>query len=48
MDRVSAAGISPAQTEVGANTNEIPMIIPLPDGLDLDQAPGVLCGKAIS
>jgi predicted transposase YbfD/YdcC len=31
-------GVVAAQTEVGAKTNEIPMIIPLLDGLDLDQA----------
>ncbi len=29
------AGVVAAQTEVGAKTNEIPMIIPLLDGLDL-------------
>ena len=28
-------GVVAAQTEVGAKTNEIPMIIPLLDGLDL-------------
>jgi predicted transposase YbfD/YdcC len=32
------AGVVAAQTEVGAKTNEIPMIIPLLDGVDLDQA----------
>src|ERR1035438_6444776 len=31
-------GAVAAQTEVGAKTNEIPMIIPLLDGIDLDQA----------
>ena len=31
-------GVVAAQTEVGAKTNEIPMIIPLLDRLDLDQA----------
>ena len=31
-------GVIAAQTEVGAKTNEIPMIIPLLDGLDLDRA----------
>jgi predicted transposase YbfD/YdcC len=31
-------GVVAAQTEVGAKTNEIPMIIPLLDGIDLDQA----------
>jgi len=31
-------GVVAAQTEVGAKTNEIPMIIPLLDGVDLDQA----------
>jgi hypothetical protein len=31
-------GVIAAQTEVGAKTNEIPMIIPLLDGLDLDGA----------
>jgi predicted transposase YbfD/YdcC len=31
-------GVVAAQTEVGAKTNEIPMIIPLLDGLDLDGA----------
>ena len=31
-------GVVAAQTEVGAKTNEIPMIIPLLDDLDLDQA----------
>jgi predicted transposase YbfD/YdcC len=31
-------GVVAAQVEVGAKTNEIPMIIPLLDGLDLDQA----------
>ncbi len=31
-------GVVAAQTEVGAKTNEIPMIIPLLDGLDLDKA----------
>jgi predicted transposase YbfD/YdcC len=30
-------GVVAAQTEVGAKTNEIPMIIPLLDGLDLDR-----------
>jgi predicted transposase YbfD/YdcC len=31
-------GVVAAQAEVGAKTNEIPMIIPLLDGVDLDQA----------
>ena len=31
-------GVVAAQTQVGAKTNEIPMIIPLLDGLDLDGA----------
>jgi Transposase IS66 family/DDE_Tnp_1-associated len=31
-------GVVAAQTEVGAKTNEIPMITPLLDGVDLDQA----------
>jgi predicted transposase YbfD/YdcC len=31
-------GVVAAQTEAGAKTNEIPMIIPLPGGLDLDRA----------
>jgi predicted transposase YbfD/YdcC len=31
-------GVAAAQTEVGAKTNEIPMIIPLPGGPDLDRA----------
>jgi hypothetical protein len=31
-------GVVAAQTEVGAKTNEIPMIIPLLDGLSLDGA----------
>src|SRR5712691_425005 len=31
-------GVVAAQTEVGAKTNEIPMIIPLLDGVDLDRA----------
>jgi predicted transposase YbfD/YdcC len=31
-------GVVAAQTEVGAKTNEIPMIIPLLDGLSLDEA----------
>ncbi len=31
-------GVVAAQTEVGAKTNEIPMIIPLLDGVDLDGA----------
>jgi predicted transposase YbfD/YdcC len=31
-------GVVAGQIEVGAKTNEIPMIIPLLDGLDLDQA----------
>jgi predicted transposase YbfD/YdcC len=31
-------GVVAGQVEVGAKTNEIPMIIPLLDGLDLDQA----------
>ncbi len=31
-------GVVAAQAEVGAKTNEIPMIIPLLDGLDLDRA----------
>jgi predicted transposase YbfD/YdcC len=31
-------GVVAAQTEVGAKTNEIPMIIPLLDGMDLDGA----------
>ena len=31
-------GVVAAQTEVGAKTNEVPMITPLLDGLDLDQA----------
>jgi len=31
-------GVVAAQTEVGAKTNEIPMIIPLLDGLSLDRA----------
>jgi predicted transposase YbfD/YdcC len=34
----SQQGVVAAQTEVGAKTNEIPMIIPLLDGVDLDQA----------
>jgi len=35
---LAALGVAAAQTEVGAKTNEIPMIIPLLDGLDLDRA----------
>ena len=35
---VGQQGVVAAQTEVGAKTNEIPMIIPLLDDLDLDQA----------
>jgi len=31
-------GVVAGQVEAGAKTNEIPMIIPLPDGLDPDQA----------
>ncbi len=31
-------GVVAAQAEVGAKTNEIPMIIPLLDGVDLDEA----------
>jgi hypothetical protein len=31
-------GVVAAQTEIGAKTNEIPMIIPLLDGVDLDGA----------
>jgi predicted transposase YbfD/YdcC len=36
--RSGVRGVVAGQVEVGAKTNEIPMIVPLLDGLDLDQA----------